>query len=80
METKTVTLKKINKHIKKCLIKNEKINFLGLVEQAELDRGIVDLFKYVTPTGYEGYDWVNGNDKMKKIIEIEKAIAKAEGE
>jgi hypothetical protein len=63
-----ITLSYLKKHIKKCNKKKIRYNFLGLVENRDLSPEVQSLFTFVTPSGFVGYDWVNGNDKMKELI------------
>ena len=63
-----LTLRMLKKHIKKCKKHNKGFNFLGLVENKDLMPEIESLFRIVCPSGYAGYDWVNGNNKLKQLI------------
>ena len=62
-----LTLKQIIKHIKKCKKRGVKFNFLGLVENKDLSPEVEDLFR-VTGLYVSGWDWVNGNDSLKELI------------
>ena len=42
--------------------------FLGFVENQDLSPEVRALFEFVAPSGYVGYDWVNGNAKLKEFI------------
>jgi len=47
----------------------EKIRFLGLVENRELTPEVESLFYCKGYNGTSGgYDWVNGNKKLKQLI------------
>ena len=63
-----LTLLQLKKHIKKCKRKEIRFDFLGLVENRDLSPEVENLFRFVSPSGYIGYDWVNGNDKLKNLI------------
>lgn len=63
-----LTLTELKRHIKKCKKHNKNFGFLGLVENRDLTPEVEGLFKFITPSGYIGYDWVNGNDKLKQLI------------
>jgi len=63
-----LTLKGIKKHIRKHKKDGSPMGFLGLVEDRDLTLEVEALFKFVSPSGCTGYDWVNGNDKMKQLI------------
>ena len=54
------------KEFKKQLIT---FNFLGFIENKELSREVEDYFKFINRFGaVVGYDWVNGNEKLKQLI------------
>jgi len=63
-----LTLLQLKKHIKKCKRKEIRFDFLGLVENRDLSPEVENLFRFVSPSGYIGYDWVNGNDKLKNLL------------
>ena len=63
-----LTLKQLIKHVKKCKSKGVRYNFLGLVENKDLSPDVKSLFTFESPSGYCGYDWVNGNGKLKELI------------
>jgi len=62
-----ITLDILKKHIKKCKKRNIKFNFLGFLENKELDREVKSLFSF-DGIGISGYDWINGNSKLKMFI------------
>lgn len=64
----TITLSYLKKHIKKCKKKGVRFNFLGLVENRDLSPDVRRLFTF-QGIGMSGYDWVNGNKKMKELID-----------
>lgn len=69
MKDKKLSLAELKRHIKKCKKHNKNFGFLGLVENRDLTPEVESLFKFTTPYGYIlGYDWVNGNDKLKQLI------------
>jgi len=64
-----ITLSILKKEIKRQYrrIRQDKqyaFNFLGFVENKELSPEVEKLFTFKA-----AYDWVNGNEKMKKLIE-----------
>ena len=59
----------LKRHIRRCKIKGVKFNFLGFVENKDLTPEVESLFSFCSPSGYCGYDWVNGNDKLKVLID-----------
>jgi hypothetical protein len=63
-----LTLSQLKKHIAKCKKKSIRFNFLGLVENKDLSPDVLRLFTLESPSGYTGYDWVNGNSKLKELI------------
>jgi hypothetical protein len=63
-----LTLTQLKKHIIKCHKKGVRYNFLGLVENQDLQNEVMSLFTYESPEGYCGYDWVNGNSKLEDLI------------
>jgi len=63
-----LTISKLKKHIKRCKAKHVRFNFLGLVENENLTPEVEGLFKFISPSGYVGYDWVNGNQELKTLI------------
>ena len=63
----TREIKKQTREIKQG--KRYSYNFLGFVENKELTPLVESYFKFVSPTGYTGYDWVKGNEKMRKLID-----------
>ena len=63
-----LTLRMLKKHIKKCKKSGRRFNFLGLVENKDLTPDVEGLFKFISPSGSVGYDWVNGNNKLKQLI------------
>ena len=62
-----LTLPQLKKHIKKCKRKGIKFGFLGLVENKDLTPEVESLFVY-QGIGMSGYDWVNGNNRLKELI------------
>jgi len=65
-------MQELKRHIRKCNKTERRYNFLGLVENRDLTPDVENLFKFTTPTGYTGYDWVKGNVKLADLIMIEK--------
>ena len=65
---KKITISDIKKHIKKCKRRLVRFNFLGFVENKELTSEVNNLFIFISPSGYIGYDWVNGNNHLKDLI------------
>lgn len=65
-----ITIKELKKHIKKMHKKYRGSNysFLGLVENDEITDEVKSYFTFYTPSGYCGYDWVKGNEKMQELI------------
>ena len=68
MKNKMITLSMLKKHIKKCKRYDKKYNFLGFVENQDLNSEVESLFTFTTADGCTVYDWVNGNDKLKQLI------------
>jgi len=70
-----ITLSELKKYIKRRVIYNKKhgtegMGFLGLVENRELSPEVKSLFYFYGRNGTSGrYDWVNGNEKLKQLIE-----------
>ena len=67
-----ITISKLKRHIKKYHKKyhGDYYNLLGLVENQELSPEVKSLFTFYNENGLPvGYDWVNGNDKMRKFVE-----------
>ena len=61
-----ITLAHIKAHIRKCKHENRRYNWLGFVENKDLSPNVEALFV----VGFlHGWDWVNGNDKMKELEE-----------
>jgi hypothetical protein len=64
-----ITKKDLIKEIKRQKKLNLNIGFLGFVENKDLSREVEDYFKVYNRFGVcAGYDWVNGNDKLKELI------------
>jgi hypothetical protein len=64
-----ITTAQLKKHIKKCNKKGIRYNFLGFVENNDLSNEVEALFTFQNHFGITvGYDWVNGNDELQKII------------
>lgn len=61
-----ITIKKVISHIKKCNKKGVRYNWLGFVENKDLSSEVKSLFAFDNGS-YFGYDWVNGNDKLKEL-------------
>ena len=66
-----LTLAQLKRHIRKCHKKEERFNFLGVVEARDLTPEVQNLFVFSTYTGVPVYDWVRGNYKLKSLIENE---------
>jgi len=45
--------------------KQDYFNFLGFVEKDDLTPEVIDYFK----VGVSFYNWIDGNDNLKKLIE-----------
>ena len=80
-----LTITDLKRHIKKQLRrikqgKAEGFNFLGFVEDKELSPEVKSYFTFYTAGGAEVYDWVNGNKKLKELVEIIKGINEIEEE
>ena len=65
-----INLSKLKQHIKKRKRKGLNLNLLGLVENQDLTPEVESLFIFSSPSGYVGYDWVNGNDKLKQLVSV----------
>ncbi len=63
-----LTLRMLKKHIRNCKKHNRRFDFLGLVENKDLTPDVEGLFKFVSPSGFTGYDWISGNDRLKQLI------------
>lgn len=63
-----LTIKDLKKHIKKRLKKGLKLDLLGFVENKDLSSDVESYFA-LYGIGCIGYDWINGNNKMKMLIE-----------
>ena len=63
-----ITMAILKKHIRTQLKKGKRLNFLGLVENVDLTPEVIEHF-CATNTTHEWYNWMNGNDKMKELIE-----------
>ena len=63
---KTITIKMLQSYVKKRLKKKLHLNMLGFLENQDLDSEVEQLF--VVGNGI-GWDWVNGNDKFKILVE-----------
>lgn len=59
-----ININDLKKHIKKRKAKKLNMNFLGFVENQDLTPEVVSYFSFAY-----GYDWVNGNDKMKALVD-----------
>jgi len=72
---KKLTLAELKRYIKRRMKYNkkhgtERMGFLGLVENKELSPEVKSLFYFYGRNGTSGgYDWVNGNGKLKQLIE-----------
>ena len=70
-----LTIADLKRHIKKQWRrikqgKTEGFHFLGFVEGKELSSEVKNYFTFYTAGGAEVYDWVNGNKKLKELIEM----------
>jgi len=64
-----LTKKDLIKEIKRQHKKNLNIGFLGFVENKDLSKEVINYFSLKNRFGVvAGYDWVNGNDKLKELI------------
>lgn len=61
------TIATLKKHIKKCNKRGTKYDFLGFVENKDLSPELENCFT-LCGVGMFGYDWVNGNSRLKNII------------
>jgi len=50
----------LKRHIRRCKTKGVRFNFLGFVENKDLTSEVESLFSFCSPSGYCGYDWING--------------------
>ena len=66
--SKTIKLHDVKKHIKKCRRYKKRFDWLGFVENQDLSPEVEALFTFIGSTGHIGYDWVNGNQKLKDLI------------
>lgn len=63
-----LTIKNVKAHIKKCNKFGKRYNWLGFVENRDLTPEVENLFKFVSPSGHIGYDWVHGNTKLADLL------------
>ena len=69
---KTITIKMLQSYVKKRLKKGLRLNMLGFLENKDLDSEVEQLFVFGNGIGW---DWVNGNYKLKILVEnIKKEI------
>lgn len=68
-DSNKISLAKLRTHAKRCIKKGVRFNWLGFLEGKDLERNVEDLFRFSTPTGFVGYDWVHGNDCLKQFVE-----------
>ena len=61
-----ITMAAVRRHIKKCKRQNRRYDWLGFTENKELSREVESLFTLWNPCGYSAYNWVNGNEKLRK--------------
>lgn len=65
-----LTLEELKAFIKRRKRQGKALGLLGLVENRDLSREVEQLFTFKNDFGQVvGYDWVNGNDKLKELIE-----------
>jgi len=57
------------KEIKRQYKNKKTFNFLGFVENKDLDKKVENYFKIIDSRGRIWYDWINGNDKLKQLID-----------
>jgi len=66
---KMITEKDLIKEIRMKIRKREPLSFLGFVENKDLSKEVEAYFELYNGAGIKcGYDWVNGNEKLKKLI------------
>ena len=70
-----LTLADVKRRIRKCDKKNVRYDWLGFVENQDLTNEVESLFTFINYHGATAYDWVNGNNKLKTLIQ---SLAKAE--
>lgn len=68
---KALTVKDLIKEIKRQHKEKMYVGFLGFVENKDLTPELESYFKLKNRFGMvAGYDWVNGNDKLQKLINV----------
>jgi hypothetical protein len=67
------TIQDVKKHIKKCNRKGVHFDWLGFTENQDLSPEVESLFRFESPSGYSGYDWVHGNKKLADLLLAESA-------
>lgn len=75
---KKLTINDLKKHIKKCDKKNVRYNWLGFTENKDLTPEVESLFTLYGRNGYKGYEWVNGNEKLRELIKSTKEAQQVE--
>jgi len=70
MKDNLLTMGKLKSHIKRGLKRNngQVLGLLGLVENKDLTPEVESLFTFYRNGIPCGYDWVNGNDKLRELI------------
>jgi len=71
--TKKITMAELKKEIRRQnreIKTNKRIDFsfLGFVENKDMTPEIEKLFTFHGLSGYIGYDWIRGNEKMDYVI------------
>ena len=67
---KEITIADLKKEIKRQKKKNIYIGFLGFVENKNLSEEVLSYFAFYDDLGnIRGYNWVNGNEKLKELKE-----------
>jgi len=62
-------IKRQNKEMEKGKRAKGHFSFLGFVENKDLSEEVINYFCFKNEYGIiRGYDWVNGNDKLKELI------------
>lgn len=62
-----ITIRDVKKHIRQCKKQGRRYDWLGFVENKDLSPEVEALFS----VGVHTWDWVNGNEKLRKLEEDE---------
>ena len=63
-------IKRQKREMKKGKRAENHFNFLGFVEMKELSEEVESYFKVVTPRGSVYYNWIDGTDRLKELINV----------